>query len=187
MSRTIMIAVGIVSVWAIGFVGIAGAQENLEIDPTARIAFTEPDAPLPGEPTPAAPLPGELLLQEPDPLVPYPEDIPIVESGEGCAECEGEGGSCGCCSICGNRCQHHCFAAKWTGSTCNMMQHHAYFPAMHGYYYFRPYHHAHIAEQQQSVAGWGGDPRNPYANEIFKKVYAEYKAERGQGIAPSEE
>ncbi len=49
---------------------------------------------------------------------------------------------------------------------------------MNGYYYFRPYNHRHVAEQQQTVAKWGGDPRNPYANEVFRQVYAEYKADR---------
>jgi hypothetical protein len=43
---------------------------------------------------------------------------------------------------------------------------------MHGYYYFRPYHHSHIAAHQAVVAGWGGDPRNPYSNAIYRAVYA---------------
>ena len=50
---------------------------------------------------------------------------------------------------------------------------------MHGYYYFRPYHHSHIARHQTLVAGWGGDPRNPYSNAIFQTVYA--------GTAPQQE
>ena len=53
---------------------------------------------------------------------------------------------------------------------------------MHGYYYFRPYHHSHVT-QQQMVTAWGGDPRNPYANEIFQRVYAQYKAETGEGVS----
>jgi hypothetical protein len=59
-----------------------------------------------------------------------------------------------------------------------MHQHHAYFPPLHGYYYFRPYHHSHIPTHQQRVATWGEDPRHPYANKIFQRVYAEYRAEQ---------
>ncbi len=58
-----------------------------------------------------------------------------------------------------------------------MHPHYAYFPAMHGYYYFRPYHHRHLLDQQALVTGWGGDSRHPYANKIFQQVYAQYKAE----------
>jgi hypothetical protein len=52
-----------------------------------------------------------------------------------------------------------------------MYPHCTYFPASHGYYYFRPYHHSHIAIQQHFVRQWGGDPRNPYDNAIFEGIY----------------
>jgi hypothetical protein len=65
-----------------------------------------------------------------------------------------------------------------------MFPHYPYFPSMHGYYYFRPYHHSHVMLQQQRVAGWGGDPRNPYSNEIFQAVYAEYTAAQGGAAVP---
>ena len=63
-----------------------------------------------------------------------------------------------------------------------MPQHCPYYPPMHGYYYFRPYNHRHIPEQQEAVKSYGGDPRNPYSNDIFKRVYAEY--ESGEDPAP---
>jgi hypothetical protein len=47
---------------------------------------------------------------------------------------------------------------------------------MHGYYYFYPYHPMHIISQQEFAGQFGMDPRNPYANDFFKVVYAEYKA-----------
>lgn len=59
---------------------------------------------------------------------------------------------------------------------CDMVQHHAYYPAMHGYYYFSPYNWRIVPRQQAFVACWGGDPRNPYSNAVFKGVYADYKA-----------
>jgi hypothetical protein len=59
------------------------------------------------------------------------------------------------------------------GTCCNMPQHHMYFPQSHGYYYFRPYNHAHIRRQQDAVTRWGGDPRNPYDNTIFQAMYLE--------------
>jgi hypothetical protein len=66
---------------------------------------------------------------------------------------------------------------------CRMPQHHPYFPSLHGYYYFRPYNYSQIAQQQAFVAGYGGDPRNPFANEVFKRVLAEYRAQSAQGPA----
>lgn len=58
----------------------------------------------------------------------------------------------------------------------DMPQHYPYYPAMHGYYYFHPYHHTHIDYQRDFATQWGMDPRNPYANDIFKVVYAEVRA-----------
>lgn len=55
---------------------------------------------------------------------------------------------------------------------------------MHGYYYFHPYHHSHVAMQQAFAASYGGDPRNPYSNDIFKLIYADYRA--SQRVQPVE-
>jgi hypothetical protein len=63
-----------------------------------------------------------------------------------------------------------------------MPPHYAYYPAMHGYYYFCPYHPMHIINHQAMATQWGMDPRNPYANDFFKVVYAEYKT--AQGASP---
>jgi len=79
----------------------------------------------------------------------------------------------------------HCYWITWIDSTCDMQPHCPYFPANHGYYYFRPYHHSHIAAHQASVASWGGDRRNPYSNAIFSRIYAEYDAARSIGAPPS--
>jgi hypothetical protein len=128
-----------------------------------------------------------------EPLSPTPitEDETQVDASQpasccdsGCCcndQCDGCCGRdrCRCllgCGLC--RCLHHLY--RCLNSTCDMFPHYAYFPPMHGYYYFRPYHHSHLAQQQTSVTGWGGDPRNPYANEIFQRVYAEYQAEKGE-------
>jgi len=69
----------------------------------------------------------------------------------------------------------HC----WTGR-CDMPQHTPYYPPAHGNYYFRPYSVAQLASQQEFVMSWGGDPRDPYKNEIFQRVYDEMAAETGQ-------
>ncbi len=63
------------------------------------------------------------------------------------------------------------------GSTCTMGQHHAYFPPMHGYYYFHPYHHSHVWRHQAFAQLWGEDPAHPYANRVFEMVYEQYRAE----------
>lgn len=92
--------------------------------------------------------------------------------GQGCVQGCGACNSCGCGDCeCGHGCCHAC---------CQMPQHHAYYPAMHGYYYFRPYHHAHLQQQKLSAVSWGEDPRAPYANQVFQRVYQEYRAERAE-------
>lgn len=62
-------------------------------------------------------------------------------------------------------CEGGCF------NTCNMPPHYAYFPADHGNYYFRPYNYHRIANHQQFVMTYGGNPRHPYANDVFDRVY----------------
>ena len=91
-------------------------------------------------------------------------------------------GSCGSpegtCGGCGARGPHRLTRE-------DLPQHYAYFPAMHGYYYFYPYHPMHIPSQQAFASQFGMDPRNPYANDFFKVVYAEYKAaQEGSPGAP---
>jgi hypothetical protein len=58
----------------------------------------------------------------------------------------------------------------------DMPQHYVYYPPMHGYYYFHPYHYTHVPAQQGFTSQFGVDTRNPYSNDFFKVVYAEYKA-----------
>jgi hypothetical protein len=63
----------------------------------------------------------------------------------------------------------------WWHSDCDMYPHYPYFPSLHGNYYFRPYGLEQLRRQQQFVASWGGDPRDPYANTVFRRVYQETK------------
>jgi hypothetical protein len=83
------------------------------------------------------------------------ESGPCVSSACGCSSCGS--GCCRCCENC---------------ASCQMPQHYPYPAEMHGYYYLLPYHHSHLRLQQSFVASWGGDPRAPYANEIFEQVYS---------------
>jgi hypothetical protein len=53
-----------------------------------------------------------------------------------------------------------------------MVPHLPYPPACHGWYYFRPYNVYHLPHLQEAVVSWGGDPRNPYSNELFQRIYA---------------
>ena len=52
-----------------------------------------------------------------------------------------------------------------------MVQHMPFFGTTHGYYYFRPYHVMHVFSQQELATRWGGDPRNPYDNTMFHRIY----------------
>lgn len=61
-------------------------------------------------------------------------------------------------------------------STGDMPQHLPYFPNAHGYYYFHPYNVIHINQQQEMVARWGLDPRNPLDNRFFERIYQEQEA-----------
>jgi hypothetical protein len=56
-------------------------------------------------------------------------------------------------------------------STGDMVQHMPFFGTTHGYYYFRPYHVMHVFSQQELATRWGGDPRNPYDNTQFQRIY----------------
>lgn len=71
-------------------------------------------------------------------------------------------------------------------SPCGMSQHYPYYPAMHGYYYLIPYNYPHVPQHQAFMARMGVDPRNPYSNDAFRTLYAEYRAgERGRGPTPT--
>jgi hypothetical protein len=59
---------------------------------------------------------------------------------------------------------------------CGEIQHYNYYPAMHGYYYFAPYNAIKVPFQQAFGGRFGGDPRVPYANGVFRTVYAAYWA-----------
>ena len=71
---------------------------------------------------------------------------------------------------------------------CQMVQHYPYFPPMHGYYYFRPYTATQVPLQQQFIVTHvRGDQRNPYANEVFRRVFAEYKADHPASATPKKD
>ena len=92
-----------------------------------------------------------------DPVVVGPgESVHSSGCGEGCDEDHGDRRSRCCCR-----------------STCDMIPHFAYFPEFHGNYYFRPYSYHHVLLQKEIVKSWGEDPRHPYANDLFKKIYEE--------------
>ena len=83
----------------------------------------------------------------------------------GCCE---SGDACGVCD--------ECDLGKLRvpkNTTGDMPPHYAYPPANHGYYYFRPYNYISILDHQQRALSMGGDPRAPYANKVFERVYAE--------------
>ena len=115
----------------------------------------------------------------PGPALAHQASIATTSDSPGaCAQCqagcESADGACGIqsgCGGCGSGCGSCCL-----GSTCDMGQRLPYFPPLHGYYYFRPYHHLHVRNHQALVQSWGEDPANPYANRVFQGVYQEAKA-----------
>ena len=73
----------------------------------------------------------------------------------GCVRCKGPWGRCW----------------DWLFPPCNLVPHVPYPPTCHGWYHFRPYNVCQLPELQEAVHGWGGDPRNPYSNDLFQRVY----------------
>lgn len=65
----------------------------------------------------------------------------------------------------------------WWHSSCGMVPHMPYDSPTRGTYYFRPYGVVDLFMQQEAVRHWGGDPRNPYSNQIFNRVYDELALE----------
>jgi len=74
---------------------------------------------------------------------------------------------------------------------CNMIPHVAYINPTASYYYFRPYQAFHVREQQNEVISYGADPRQPYANLLFRTLYTELEAawaeEDGKNGSPFED
>jgi hypothetical protein len=58
-----------------------------------------------------------------------------------------------------------------------MSQRYPYWPQYHGNYYFRPYHMQRVIEQRQIATSWGEDPRNPYGNLVFDRIYEQMQAD----------
>lgn len=86
---------------------------------------------------------------------------------------------CSCC-VDSNPYGHFGFHHRFYPSPCyspgNMTQHFPYVAEPKNYYYFRPYNWFHILDQQKEVVLYGGDPRHPYANDLFQEVYQEIEA-----------
>lgn len=53
-------------------------------------------------------------------------------------------------------------------STCDMYQHHAYYPECHGSYYFRPYNWEHYA--QDTALGLGLEHAAPYSEDSLHEL-----------------
>jgi hypothetical protein len=69
-----------------------------------------------------------------------------------------------------------CFTSPWWCwwiKPSERLPHFAYAPPVPGTYYFRPYSVIQLREQQAMAAVWGIDPRTPYSNDIFQRVYSE--------------
>ncbi len=161
MPRWTIVAIGLLFLPVFGPAGSTSGQDN-------QATTVQEAAPVPETIPPAAP-------------ASMKDDATGGVAAHGHHECAGGCETCGrtapsaCGAGCGGR-----FYADWFCGTCDMPPHYPYCPPMHGYYYFRPYNYLHVARQQLFVASWGDDPRAPYKNEIFRRVYTEYKADHAK-------
>ena len=166
------------------------------------------DAPAPE----AAPLPDEATLPAvvpvPDGVRPV-KDASAQKSGGGIAGGRGgvlgrgqgvaggvAGGTCGSCGglrgrragggdACGG-CGAGGLLGRGAGSNwcwCEMPQHYSYYPEMHGYYYFRLYNGTMIPGHLRTATQWGENPNDPWGNQVFEQVYADYLAEKNAAAA----
>lgn len=78
-----------------------------------------------------------------------------------CDPCAGARGRRG--RVCVDNVHHHCG---------NLHPHYPYETYPRTYYYFRPYNHRHVFEQQQEAMQWGAPAGMPYVNDVFEQVYA---------------
>lgn len=100
----------------------------------------------------------------------------------GCDHCKGKGHRwkkgrhCDKCDDC--YCDRCC--RKWKHlceeSTCDMYQHHAYYPMLHGYYYFRPYNYQNVVEQKSLGPGLGEKYVAPYQTTSFAMLYRDIES-----------
>ena len=114
---------------------------------------------------------------------------PASQYDGGCVSCETSGGFTDCeecensgsrlCFPCGGCCAgfSQWIFAKYP-STCDMYQHHAYFPEAHGYYFFRPYNYLLTNQQRQMFPTITGSFVAPYTSANYQPIYAA-AAERG--------
>lgn len=78
-----------------------------------------------------------------------------------CEECYGEDDCC-----------HHRCITKYCVGPGDLHPHYPYFPAYHGYYYFRPYNWTHLEEARAFAAQTGGDSRAPYNTDHLRGMFA---------------
>ena len=58
-----------------------------------------------------------------------------------------------------------------------MVPHIAYFPPMHGYYYYRPHNPEHVPEHVATGEVLGATSGLPYRSAVFAEVYAQIESE----------
>lgn len=100
------------------------------------------------------------------------------------------------CTSCGpiSPCPTHCGVTRygfWTywgliPHHCppgNLHQHIPYIAYPKDYYYLRPYNYFQIPDHQQEVMNYGDDPRDPYTNRVFERVYSQFPDAAGQPVA----
>ncbi len=121
-------------------------------------------------------LPTQTPAESLQPIPLSPGEVATAPHGVGCSEMPAEYCPTHSCPHCAKR--GRCFW-DWWYSSCDMVQHYPYYPVLHGNYYFRPYGPRFVTRQQADVARWGGDPRNPYDNAVFQRVYDDLEQETG--------
>lgn len=100
-----------------------------------------------------------------------------------------------CCTACGHACctapgihmRKACGKMKWCRfwTTGDMYPHYAYYPAHHGYYYYRPYNYTTVLEHKQTGMLIGANYNDPYSVAMFDDIYDAYYATMPKRFDPA--
>jgi hypothetical protein len=102
---------------------------------------------------------------------------------EGCSSCNAgcaneACGNCGGCSSC-DGCR-----VNGRRPQGDMHLHYPYQALPRTYYYFRPYNHEHVRQQQGEAQLWGSSIGQPYSNKIFADVYKSFAEKQTAAATP---
>ena len=131
-------------------------------------------------------------------MIAPPESLPTPEAGKPLGDflpgevIDGGGFGCPTCHqgfglASGEKPQGYFTWHDWWFSNCAMPQHMPYLLLEPDNYYFRPYNFMQVGQQLHNATTlWNANPRHAYTNELFRRVYNDWEAERAESVLTPE-